>query len=85
MQDCLWFSANLGCKCNGASVDRVKQLPPKSVFCVCTLKGQQRAIVNQMNIGTVPKATLPLGKLLRDRVECIIMGFSEHIDYYISS
>ena len=44
----------------------------------CSLKGRERAIVNQTNIGTVPKATL--GKLLRDGVECIFMGFSEHID-----
>ena len=32
-------------------------------------KGRERAVVNQMNIRTVSKATL--GKLLRDRVECI--------------
>ena len=34
-----------------------------------SLKGRERAIVNQRNIGTVPKATL--GKLLRDGVERI--------------
>ena len=34
-----------------------------------SLKGRERAIVNQTNIGTVLKATL--GKLLRDRVERI--------------
>ena len=34
-----------------------------------SLKGRERAIVNQTNIGTVSKATL--GKLLRDEVECI--------------
>ena len=34
----------------------------------------------QTNIGTVSKAAL--GKLLRDGVECIIMGFSERIDAY---
>ena len=34
-----------------------------------SLKGQERAIVSQTNIGTVSKATL--GKLLRDRVERI--------------
>ena len=33
-----------------------------------TLKGRDRAIVNQTNFGTVSKATL--GKLLTDRVEC---------------
>ena len=33
------------------------------------LKGRERAIVNQTNIGTVSKATF--GKLLRDGVECI--------------
>ena len=32
-----------------------------------SLKGRERAIVNQMNTGTVSKATL--GKLLRDGVE----------------
>ena len=41
-----------------------------------SVKGRERAIVNQTNIGTVSNATL--GKLLRDGVECIIMGFSEH-------
>ena len=35
----------------------------------CSLKGRERAIVNQMHIGTVSKATL--GKLLRDGVMCI--------------
>ena len=34
-----------------------------------SLRGWERAIVNQTNIGTVSKATL--GKLLRDGVECI--------------
>ena len=34
-----------------------------------SLKGRERAIVNQTNTGTVLKATL--GKLLRDGVECI--------------
>ena len=34
-----------------------------------SLKGRERAIVNQTNIGTVSKATL--GKILRDRVERI--------------
>ena len=43
-----------------------------------SLKGRERAIVNQTNIGTVSKATL--GTLLRDGVECIIMGFSESED-----
>ena len=38
----------------------------------------ERAIVNQTNIGTVSKATVE--KLLRDRIERIIMGFSERID-----
>ena len=43
-----------------------------------SLKGRERAIVNQTNIGTVSKTTL--GKLLGDGVERIIMGFSERID-----
>ena len=42
-----------------------------------SLKGRERAIVNQTNIGTVSKATL--GKRLRDGVERIIMGFSERV------
>ena len=41
------------------------------------LKGRERAI-SQTHIGTVSKATL--GKLLRDGVECIYTGFSNHID-----
>ena len=41
-----------------------------------------RAFVNQTNIGTVSKATL--GKLLRDGVESIIMGFSERIDIILN-
>ena len=40
-----------------------------------SLKVRERAIVSQTNTGTVSKATL--GKLLRDGVERIIMGFSE--------
>ena len=43
-----------------------------------SLKGRERAIINQTNIGTVSKATL--GKLLRDGMERIIMGFSERVD-----
>ena len=42
------------------------------------LKGPEGATVNQTNIGIVSKAML--GKLLRDRVERIYMGFSERID-----
>jgi len=42
------------------------------------LKGQGRVIVNQRNTGDVSKATL--GKLLRDGMECVIMGFSERMD-----
>ena len=38
----------------------------------------ERAVVSQANIGTVSKAIL--GKLLRDEVECICMGFSGHVD-----
>ena len=34
-----------------------------------SLKGQERAIVSQMNIGTISKVTL--GKLLRDGLERI--------------
>ena len=43
-----------------------------------SLKGRERAIVNQTDIGTVSKATL--GKLLRERVKHIIMGFSKRVD-----
>ena len=43
-----------------------------------SLKGRERAIVNQTNSGTVSKTTL--GKFLRDGVEHTIMGFSERID-----
>ena len=43
-----------------------------------SLKGREKAIVNQTNIGTVSWATL--GKLLRDGVERITMGLSECID-----
>ena len=42
------------------------------------LKGRERAIVNQTNVGIVSKATL--WKLLEDGVERIIMAFSERID-----
>ena len=42
-----------------------------------SLKGRERAIVNQTNIGTVSKATL--GKLLEKRGGAH-MGFSERID-----
>ena len=42
-----------------------------------SLKGREKAIINQTNIGTVSKATL--GKLLRDGVERI-WAFSERID-----
>jgi len=42
-----------------------------------SLKGRERAIVNQTNIGTVSKATL--WKLLRDEVERIIMDFFARI------
>ena len=47
-----------------------------------SLKGRERVIVNQTNIGTVSEATL--GKLLRDGVERIIMGFSERLDTMLS-
>ena len=40
-----------------------------------SLKGRQRAIVNQTNIGTAT-----LGKLLRDGLERIVMGFFEGTD-----
>ena len=43
-----------------------------------SLKGRERAIVNQTNIGTVSRATL--GEVLRDTVERRIMGFFERID-----
>ena len=39
---------------------------------------EREAIINQTNIGTVLNATL--GKLLRDGVERIIMGFSKRIN-----
>ena len=42
------------------------------------LKGQVRAIINQMNIGAVSKATL--GKPLQEELEHIIMSFAEHTD-----
>ena len=42
-----------------------------------SLKGCEKVAVNQMNIGTVSKAML--GKLLRDGVGRIHMGFSEHV------
>ena len=42
------------------------------------MKGRERAVVNQTNLGIVSKATL--GKLLEDGVERIIMGYSERID-----
>ena len=42
-----------------------------------SLKGRERAIVSQTNIGTVSKTTL--GKLLRDGVERL-WAFSERID-----
>ena len=42
-----------------------------------SLKGRERAIVSQTNTGTVSQATL--GKLLRDGVERVIMGFSERV------
>ena len=41
------------------------------------MKGRERAIVNQTNIGTVSKATL--GKLLRDVMECILAFLSAEI------
>ena len=41
-----------------------------------SLKGQERAIVNQTNTGTVSKATLV--KLLRDEVERIKIGISDN-------
>ena len=43
-----------------------------------SFKGRHRAIVSQTDIGSVSKATL--GKLLRDGVERIILGFSERIN-----
>ena len=43
-----------------------------------SLRGRERAIVNQWNIATVSKATL--GKLLRDGMDGAPMGFSERID-----
>ena len=47
-----------------------------------SLKGWERTIISQMNIGTVSKAML--GKLLRDGMEHIIMGFSERIDIILN-
>ena len=44
-----------------------------------SLKGRERAIINQTNIGTVSKAAL--GKLLREAH----MGFSERIDTILNS
>ena len=48
-----------------------------------SLKGRERAIVNQTNIGTVLKATL--GKLLRDGVDRITDSFFERIDTILNS
>ena len=42
-----------------------------------SLKGWVMAIINQMNTGTVSKT---MGKLLRNKVECIIITFFEHTD-----
>ena len=42
-----------------------------------SLKGREKAIVSQTNIGTVSKATL--WKRLTDRTERIITGFSERL------
>ena len=42
------------------------------------MKGGERAIVSQTNIGTVSKVTL--GKRLREGEERIIIGFFERID-----
>ena len=41
-----------------------------------SLKGQEKAIINQTNTVTVLKVTLQ--KPLRDEVQCIIMDFSQH-------
>ena len=41
--------------------------------------GQERAIVNQTNTGTVSKPAT-LGKLPREAVERVILGFSQHTD-----
>ena len=46
-----------------------------------SLKGREKAIVNQTNTGTVSKATL--GKPLRDGVDCIL-GFSERINIILN-
>ena len=46
------------------------------------LKGRERAIVSQTNIRTISKATL--GKLLRDGVKRITVGFSECIDIILT-
>ena len=56
----------------------INRLEERGVERRSSLKGRERVIVNQTNIGTVSEATL--GKLLRDGVERIIMGFSERID-----
>ena len=42
------------------------------------MKGRERAIVTQTNVGTVSKTTL--GELLRDGVQGIVRGFDERID-----
>ena len=47
-----------------------------------SLKGWESAIVNQMNIGTISKAMLLLGELLRDRVECTY-GLSQVHRYHL--
>ena len=49
-----------------------------SVIFLETRKDKKGAIICQINIVSVSKAML--GKHLRDGVECMIVGFSEHID-----
>ena len=65
-----YYTAELtDCQSQGHhTIDRLEERGVESGSArLSSLKGKQRAIVNQSNIGTVSKAAL--GKLLRDGVE----------------
>ena len=58
------------------TIDRLEERGLKRGSALKTiLKGRERAIISQTNIGTVSKATF--GKLLRDVVERIITGYHQ--------
>ena len=52
-----------------------------SVVTLQEMKGHERAIINQANVGTFSKATL--GIVLRDRGG-VDMGFPEHVDIILN-